>query len=113
MRTVVLAALVVALTVTLTATIRAEDPGYIGVMIKKADGGIEVSGVGGDSPAEKAGVKMGDVIKKFNGDEVQCLPLEEFVKKVKATKPGDEIKLTVVRDGKEKEIKVKVGKVGG
>src|SRR5947209_9351238 len=43
-----------------------KSPGYIGVMIKPAEsgGGVEVVEVVKDGPAEKAGLKAGDVIKK-------------------------------------------------
>jgi len=85
------------------------EPGYIGVQIKKDDGGaVTIQMVMADSPAEKAGLKEEDVILKLNGEEVGDLP--GFVQKIKDTKPGDEIKLLIKRDGKEMEVKVKVGK---
>jgi S1-C subfamily serine protease len=109
MRIFTLAAVTAALT--LTTAVRADDTGYIGVQIKKTTDGFAVQEVFG--PAAKAGIMKGDVIKKWNDDEIVLLPIEVFVKKVQASKPGDEIKFTILRDQKEKEIKVKVGKVGG
>ena len=113
MRTFSIFALAISFALFLTHAGRAEEPqGYIGVMIKKSTEGIEITGLVGDGPAEKAGIKEGDVIKKFNGDEVVNLALEDFVKKIKGSKPGDEVKLVILREGKEKEIKLKIGKVG-
>src|SRR4051812_25841868 len=54
-----------------------------------------------DSPAEKAGLKEGDLVTKINGKGSE--DSEGFVKKVRAVKPGDTLTFTVVRDGKEKE----------
>jgi C-terminal processing protease CtpA/Prc len=113
MRTVTAFTLVTAFALALVHGTRAEEErGYIGVMIKKSTEGIEVTAVVGDSPAAKAGLKEGDVIKKLDGEEVATVALEDFVKKIKDFKPGKEIKLVILRDGKDKEIKVKVGKVG-
>jgi S1-C subfamily serine protease len=91
--------------------VRAEDkPGYIGVQIKKgADGKTAIiQDVVADSPAAKAGLKVDDVIEKIDGKEFENL--EAFVMKVRSFKPGDKIKLTIKRDGKEKEIEVTAGK---
>jgi S1-C subfamily serine protease len=88
----------------------ADEPGYIGVQIKLAEDnkGIEVVEAVADAPADKAGVKAGDVITKLNGKEVG--DLNDFVQKVRDVKPGDTLTLAVTRDGKDMEIKVKVGK---
>lgn len=85
----------------------AKADGFIGVQLRDDDGKIVVVEPVKDSPADKAGLKAEDVIEKMDGKEPGTL--EEFVKAVRAKKPGDEIKLLVKRDGKEKEIKVKVG----
>jgi S1-C subfamily serine protease len=85
------------------------DAGYIGVQIKSGESdGIVIQDVVADGPAAKGGLKADDVVVKVNGKEVT--DLQDFVKMVRGTKPGDELKLTVKRDGKEKEIKIKVGK---
>ncbi len=71
MRTFIIVALVAGLTLSLTTTVRADEEGYLGIMLKKATEGIEIVGVGADSPADKGGLKKGDVIKKLNGKEDQ------------------------------------------
>jgi len=92
------------------ANVHAEEKqGYIGVQVKKHhdDKGATVQAVIDDGPAAKAGLKADDVITKIDGKEFETL--EEFVQKVRSSKPGDKIKLTVMRDGKEKEIEVTAG----
>lgn len=57
-----------------------------------------------NSPAAKAGITEGDIITKFDGQEVnEENPLNSFINK---KKPGDTVTLTVLRDGKEQQIKV-------
>lgn len=55
------------------------------------------------SPAEKAGLKRGDIVIKVNGQEVN----EEnpLASRLNRFKPGDSIDLTVVRDGQEQTLK--------
>lgn len=60
-----------------------------------------------DTPAEKAGLKSGDVILKMDGEDVENNV--SFRNAVSFIKPGTKIKLTVLRGDKEKEITVKVG----
>ena len=58
------------------------------------------------SPAEKAGLKKGDVILKVGGAEVA--DLDGTVKAVRRAKPGDKLELRISRDGKEQDVTVKV-----
>jgi periplasmic serine protease, Do/DeqQ family len=74
--------------------------------LKKAQGVIVTDVVKG-SPAEKAGIKAGDLILKIDGLDVKnSLQLRAYVQ---SKKPGDKVKLKVLRDGKEKEITVNLG----
>ena len=60
-----------------------------------------------DSPAEKAGIKQGDIILKINNDDLgEGKSLSRFLGKYK---PGDEVTLKIMRDGKEMDTKVKLG----
>jgi serine protease Do len=68
--------------------------------------GALVSNVRKDSAAEKAGIKRDDVVTAINGEKVE--DGNTLRNKVAATKPGTEIKLTVIRDGKEQEITAKL-----
>ncbi len=62
-----------------------------------------------DSPADKAGLRMNDVILKLNGDDAGAM--QTFVQSIGTKKPGDKIKLKIKRDGKDKEIEVTLGKM--
>lgn len=69
--------------------------------------GALVSQVVPGSPAEKAGVKAGDIILKLDGEDISgAAHLKNLVGRVK---PGTEAKLTVFRDGKTLTLKVIIG----
>ena len=71
---------------------------------------IGQSGVVKDSPADKAGIKEGDVILKINNDDLgQGNALVNVLSKYH---PGDEVTLQVLRDGKKQDVKVKLGEMG-
>jgi len=68
--------------------------------------GALVSQVVSDSSAEKAGIKAGDIIIKFNGEPVKgAAHLKNLVGK---EKPGTSATLTIVRDKKPMDVKVNV-----
>ncbi|NNE68201.1 MAG: DegQ family serine endoprotease [Pyrinomonadaceae bacterium] len=70
----------------------------------EGNGGTIVSGVKEGGAAEKAGIKVGDVITEFNGEEID--DGNSLRNKVAATMPGTEIKISLIRDKKKQEIKV-------
>ncbi len=69
--------------------------------------GALVSQVYSGSPAEKAGVQVGDVVVKVDDTEIESP--DELVRSVLRHEVGDRLRLTVIRDGKEKRIEVKTG----
>ena len=71
--------------------------------------GVLVTGVAEDSEAEKAGMKPGDVIIAVDGRDT--LSTGALRNAIGVRKIGDHVKLTVIRDGKKKNIKCKVGDV--
>ena len=71
--------------------------------------GALVSDVTEDGPAEKAGIKQGDVILEYNGKKV--LNTTQLKNDVAATAPDTEVELKILRDGKEKTISVMLGKL--
>lgn len=62
------------------------------------------------SPAEKAGVKSGDIIRKVDGKELIGMQMDEAVEKIKG-KAGTTVVLTMERDGQTVEIPVVRGQV--
>lgn len=69
-------------------------------------GGALVTEVIKDAPAEKSGIKEGDVIVEFNGRKVEDTgDLSHFIKK---TDPGDKVDLKVIRRGKAMTFNVEL-----
>ena len=74
--------------------------------LKKVEGAL-VSNVSKDSPAEKGGLKVEDILLKFNG-----YPIENSASlrnSVYMMKPGTEVKLTVLRNNETIELPITVG----
>ena len=66
--------------------------------------GALVSDVTEDSPAEKAGIKTGDVIVEFDGKDVR--DSRNLKLQVAQIAPGEEVPLKVVRNGKVRELEI-------
>ncbi|MDR0885966.1 MAG: trypsin-like peptidase domain-containing protein [Clostridiales Family XIII bacterium] len=69
-----------------------------------ADHGAYVQAVSEDSPAGLAGLKVGDVITKIEGKELETS--SALIKSLLGYKPGDKVKLEVQRDGSTIELDV-------
>ena len=93
--------------------------GWLGVTIQDVDKnlaesfGLErprgalVAQVAKDSPAEKAGLKEGDVIVSFDGTDIETS--SDLPHVVGLIEPGSKVKMSVVRDKKRKKMDVEVG----
>nr|WP_321465652.1 DegQ family serine endoprotease [uncultured Desulfobulbus sp.] len=92
--------------------------GWLGVMIQDVNedlaksfggevGGALVSEVTDGSPAKKSGLLQGDIITAINGEKVT--DVADLRNKIAMTPPNTELKLDVLRDGKEKELVVSIG----
>jgi len=68
--------------------------------------GVKVLEVDDESPAEKAGLKEGDVITQFDGKGVNSANQLAELARVAKTKPSVKVKLN--RDGKAQELEVKI-----
>lgn len=66
--------------------------------------GIVVADVMKDSPAEKAGLKVHDIVLRYDGQDVYSP--EQLVKLVRNDKPGREVVISYVRAGKTAETKM-------
>ena len=76
----------------------------LGLKVKE---GALITQVMPDSPAEKAGLKEKDVIISYNGKPVKnASDLKNYVL---LTKPGTKVILKIIRNGKEMQLKVKIG----
>ncbi|MEV5969238.1 trypsin-like peptidase domain-containing protein [Streptomyces sp. NPDC051921] len=76
---------------------------------EKGKGGASSVTPGG--PADKAGIRPGDVITKVDGQRVHSG--EELIVKIRAHRPGDRLKLTLTRDGKEQTKTLTLGSSTG
>ncbi len=95
--------------------------GYLGVVIQqlnqdlaesfdlKINQGVLIAQVMEDSPAAKAGLKEGDVIINYQGSPVTSVG--SFRNLVAASLPASQQKLIIIRDGKQKNISVSIGKL--
>jgi Zn-dependent M28 family amino/carboxypeptidase len=68
-----------------------------------ATAGLKITGVRADSPAERAGVRAGDVIVKFA--DVVVKTLEDLTFVLRGRRPGDEVPVVVLRDGRERTVR--------
>ncbi len=95
--------------------------GWLGVQIQpvtsdiadslglKAAKGALVSQPQDNSPASKAGIEAGDVITAVNGEEVK--DARDLAKKIGAMLPKNEVKLSILRDGKQKTVSLTLGEM--
>ena len=79
----------------------------LGVMVsdvdaKAAAGGAQVDEVNDDSPAEKAGIRTGDVIVEYDGERVRSA--RQFTRLVLETPEGRTVKIGLIRDGKRQTV---------
>ncbi len=93
--------------------------GWIGVSIQeltpelaksfglKMTNGALVSSVSPGDPAERAGMKDGDIITSFDGKQIN--EMSDLPRIVAATPPGKTVEVKVLRDGHGKTLFIKVG----
>jgi Zn-dependent M28 family amino/carboxypeptidase len=71
------------------------------------DKGVKVSSTFPDTPAAKAGIKEGDIIVQFG--QMQIESMQDYMDALGNQKPGDTVKLSVMRDGKRLEFQATLG----
>ena len=80
---------------------------YVGVRIEDVSGGAKITSIVSGSPADKAGLKVGDVITEYNGSAVTSA--DELTAAVFHSRSGETVSVTVKRDGSTKTVQVKLG----
>jgi S1-C subfamily serine protease len=79
----------------------------LGVMVsdvdpKAASAGVKIDEVNHDSPAEKAGIKAGDVVVDYDGERVRSA--RQFTRLVQETPEGRSVAIGIMRDGKKQTV---------
>jgi serine protease Do len=85
-----------------------ENAVWLGVRADEFAKNCKLGDVTKDSPAEKAGLKTGDVILRFAGKEIATY--EDMRKLLMKQKPGDEVTLELKRGDETKELRITLGK---
>ena len=84
---------------------------YLGVEINSSfAGGAYVASVSEGGPAEKAGLKSGDIIISFDGTKITGY--DDLVNAINSHKAGDTVNLGIYRNGKEGTVSVTLGSNG-
>jgi len=79
----------------------------LGVMVsdveaKATTGGVKIDEVHPSSPAEKAGIKSGDVVVEYDGERVRSA--RQFTRLIQETPEGRTVKIALLRDGKRQTV---------
>jgi Do/DeqQ family serine protease len=94
--------------------------GFLGVGINDLDEGLAaalkvpdlkgalIEKVYEDTPAEKAGLRHGDVVRKVNDEEIEDSKMLQNI--ISHLRPGEEVKITLLRKGKEQSFDVELMK---
>ncbi|HVP36671.1 MAG TPA: PDZ domain-containing protein [Terriglobales bacterium] len=101
-------------------TVQVKKQGWMGVYLQdltpelkesmdldESTSGVLVNGVVEDSPAEKAGLKEGDVVISFDNKKTDSV--ERLTALVRKTSPGTEVDIKAIRDGEEEDFQVEIG----
>lgn len=96
------------------------DGGYLGVQTEEVTKenfskfglrevrGVAIEKVMENSPAQQAGLQNGDVIVRFNGEEITSV--RKLSRLISETAPDHQAKLTIIRNGDEREVTVTLAK---
>ncbi len=80
---------------------------YMGVSLTDANGGAGIAAVKSGSPADHAGLRPGDIVTSIGGKAVSSSAAA--VDAIDARKPGDQLGITVRRNGQGRDVSVTLG----
>jgi carboxyl-terminal processing protease len=81
--------------------------GGLGIEVTMENGFVKVVSPIDDTPAQRAGIKTGDLIVRLDDQPVKGMSLNDAVKIMRG-EPGSKILLTVVREGEEAPLKITI-----
>jgi putative serine protease PepD len=80
---------------------------YVGVLIQTVNGGAKVTKIVAGSPAEKSGLKVGDIVTAFDGHAIKSA--NDLTAAVSAAKVGEKATVTVRRSGSTQHLSITLG----
>jgi len=83
--------------------------GTIGIVVESKSAGVVVAAVGRDSPAAAAGLRVGDVVLRYNG--VSVADSRQFYTLMLDSAPGSTARVELLRDGRMHRVEVPVEQV--
>jgi len=81
--------------------------GGLGIEVTMENGFVKVVSPIDDTPAQRAGIKTGDLIVRLDDQPVKGMSLNDAVKIMRG-EPGSKILLTIVREGEEAPLKITI-----
>ncbi|MFV1973385.1 MAG: S41 family peptidase [Thiohalobacterales bacterium] len=81
--------------------------GGLGIEVGMENGFVKVIAPIDDTPAQRAGVKAGDLVIRLDDTPVKGMTLGDAVKIMRG-KPGTDIELTIVREGQDKPLQITI-----
>ncbi|HEY1287865.1 MAG TPA: PDZ domain-containing protein [Burkholderiales bacterium] len=81
-------------------------PGTIGVFVAPASAGVVVAAVAADGPAQQAGMRVGDVVRSYDG--VAVVNTRQFYRLMLESPPGRRVQMELLRDGAVLRVDVPV-----
>ena len=88
-----------------------DDSAFLGVTMEEEteheEGGARINSVVEGSPAEAAGLQEGDIVIGFGKDKIRG-PVS-LTKKIRDREPGDQVEITVLRDGRKRTFDIELG----
>ena len=87
----------------------AAEEGWLGIIIhlQQQELGVEIVDVEGNTPASKAGLKVGDIVLRFNDQPVKGG--RDFISNMSAISPGTRVTIVILRDGNQQEVQATLG----
>ena len=82
--------------------------GWLGVSVEDRDDGVTIAGLDRKGPAAKAGIRAGDIVLAVNGDKIDSS--RGLIRAVAVVPPGNSVRLTIRRQGRETQVPVSVGR---
>ena len=66
--------------------------------------GLAIDGVRKNGPAEKAGIKKGDVIVSIKGEEINNI--YDYMYRLEKIETGETVEIIIIRDGEERALMI-------